>query len=162
MSSALGRTEGIIVELISVIVHISNTNSQFRRNALFALLGSVSSISAITIFPLSFYCSEKRVQNRRLHHDWNWATQYSSEMSSSRSLSFSVIKPYHAYVSLPRQPYKQEKHAKTVIGVSTCCTSISRQFGDGRTPPHPPSVVDSRRPLFNAAFRSSVARSRNA
>jgi hypothetical protein len=28
--------------------------------------------------------------------------------------------------------------------------------------PHPPSVVDSRRPLFNAAFRSSVARSRNA
>jgi len=27
---------------------------------------------------------------------------------------------------------------------------------------YPPSVVDSRRPLFNAAFRSSVARSRSA
>jgi hypothetical protein len=45
MSSALGRSEGIIVELISVIIHIANPNSQFRRNALFALVGSVSSIS---------------------------------------------------------------------------------------------------------------------
>jgi hypothetical protein len=165
MSSALGRSEGIIAELVSVIIHIANPNSQFRRNALFALVGSVSSISTITIFPLSFYCSEKRGQNRRLGHDWNWAMRYSLEISSSRSLRLSVTKPHHAYVSLPRQLHKQKKHPKTIMQVPTCCTYISRQFRDERamrSPPHPPSVVDSRRPLFNAAFRSSVARSRNA
>jgi len=132
MSSTLGRSEGIIVELISVIIHIANANSQFRRNALFALVGSVSSISAITIFLLSFYCSERRGQNKRLGHDWNWAMQYSLEMSSSRSLRLSVTKPHHAYVSLPRQLYKREKHPKTIIELHTCCASISRQFGDER------------------------------
>jgi hypothetical protein len=115
MSSALGRSEGIIVELISIIIYVANPNSQFRRNALYALVGSVSSISAITKFPLSFYCSEKRGQNRRLGHDWNWAMRYSLEISSSRSLRLSVTKPHHAYVSLPRQPYKQEKYPKTII-----------------------------------------------
>ena len=42
---------------------------------------------------------------------------------------------------------------------------LTRAWGNalGRTnPPYPPSAVDSRRPLFNAAFRSSVARSRKA
>jgi hypothetical protein len=97
-------------------------------------VGSVSSISAITIFLLSFYCSEKREQNRS--HDWNWAMWYSLEMmSSSRSLRLSVTKPHHAYVSLPRQPYKQEKHPKTIIEVPTSCASISRQFGDERAMP---------------------------
>ena len=129
MSSALGRSEGIIIELISIIIHIANTNPQFRRNALFALVGSVSSISAIMIFPLSFYCSGKRGQNRRLGHDWNWAMRY-LEMSSSRSLRLSVTKPHHAYVSLPRQPYRQEKYPIKSIKVSTCCASISRQFRD--------------------------------
>ena len=81
------------------------------------------------IFFLSFYCSGKRGQNRRLGHDWNWAMRY-LEMSSSRSLRLSVTKPHHAYVSLPRQPYRQEKYPITIIEVPTYCASISRQFWD--------------------------------
>ncbi len=125
--SALGRSKGTTtVVLISVLIHIDNPNSQFRRNALYALVGSVSYISVIIVFPLTFYCSEKRGQNRGLGHDWNWAMRYSSEMSSSRPIPLSVTKPHHAYMSLPRQPCKQKKHPKIITEVPNCCASISR------------------------------------
>ena len=88
-----------------------NPKSQFRRNALYALVGSVSSLSTIMISSVSFYCSEKHGWIRR-RHDWNWAVQYSLEMSRSRSLRLSVTKPHHAYVSLSRQPCNQEKTHK--------------------------------------------------
>ena len=66
---------------------------------------------------------------------------------------------------------KQKMHSKTFIKsppaahqLSHSCLRLNTSGGmcPLNTLTHPPSVVDSRRPLFNAAFRSSVARSRNA
>jgi len=69
----------------------------------------------------------------------------------------------------PGNHVQTENAFKNIHKMPACCTSpsLSQTSTSGvmcapSTPTHPPSVVDSRRPLFNAAFRSSVARSRNA
>jgi hypothetical protein len=120
-----------------------NSKYQFRRNALYALVGSVSSINTTTISPVSFYCSEKHGWNRR-RHDWNWAVQYSPEMSRSRSLQLSVTKPHHAYVSLSRQPCNQEKTPKINHIAHPSLDKDARAVCSIKSP-HPPSSTVRRR-----------------
>jgi hypothetical protein len=69
----------------------------------------------------------------------------------------------------PGNHVQTENAFKNIHKMFTCCTSppLSQTSTNGvmcapSALTHPPSVVGSRRPLFNAAFRSSVARSRNA
>lgn len=83
----------------------------------------------------------------------------------------------HTCLCLGNHANKKKKHPKTLIKPPTRLRNIYPNYSQialnfstttGHTTlvvieySHPPSVVDSRRPLFNAAFRSSVARSRNA
>jgi hypothetical protein len=105
---------------------IPHSNSQFRRNALYALVGSVSSIYAINMFSFSFCCSAKQGRNTRLRHDRNWATRYSLELSCPISFHFvcnTTSSCVHVYVQATM--CKQKMHSKNIHKMPTCCTSPS-------------------------------------
>jgi hypothetical protein len=115
---------------------------------------------AIDVFPLTLFCSATQGRDRR-RHDRDWAMRIPWRYLAQFRFLLSVIQHHHAYVFMPRQPCANRKHIQKL---PACCTFTCFRLSTSNviTFPQPPSVVDSRRPLFIAAFRSSVARSRNA
>jgi hypothetical protein len=97
-----------------------------------------------------------------------------SAVETSCPISFRFVcntTPSYVHVYAQATMYKQQMHSKTFIKCPTSCTPLlHRRLGLSTsklsclpsTFPHPPSVVDSRRPLLDPEFRSSVARNPNA